>query len=123
LLYFFAPDSVEIQPVDDVAQDYLRLDEFEDGLDKISIIPEICGGGCFHAGDDGAFVFHLDAGGAGIGLRQDESHGGGDDRGDKKDGDDDRLADADHAPIVQKVQSRLGRRGRGIVLIVFHIRL
>ncbi len=57
-----------------------------------------------HAGDIRDIALDLDASGAGKGFGKDESHQRGGDDDEQKDSQDDGLADADDAPIIQEVQ-------------------
>ena len=111
---FFAPCFIQIQRLDDLAQHLLILHDFKFGLDEIGIITR---GGSLtaHAADvrDGVRL-DFNPRRAGIRRRQNERDRRGDDGGNQKNRDDDRLANPDDAPIIQEVQ--LGFRLRLIFL-------
>src|SRR5262249_27464346 len=88
---------------DHVGQDGFGLDGFELGLDEIGVVNTgHTPAGKF--GDVGVGTVHLDARLAHVPFRQDEGDQGGGDDNQQKDREDHGLADADDAPVVEKVE-------------------
>ena len=100
-----APFFVQAQVIDDLAEDDFGLDEFKLGLNEVRIVaahhPAVG-----EARDVRLVVFDLDAGAAGVRFGEDKGHQRCRDDDEQKDGQDDGLANANDAPIIQEVQFR-----------------
>ena len=105
------PYFVQIQVGDDLAEDDLRLNDFELSLDKIGIIaarvlPPFC-----DANNIRLVPLDFYSGSAGKALGQNESHQRSGDNNEQKHRQNDGFADANNTPIIQEMQFRfLGRR-------------
>src|SRR5208283_1310284 len=101
---FFPPLDVQVQRFDDFSQNNTILDDFKFGLNEIGIIRSVG-----HVTANARNVcnkvrFDSDSGRAGVGFGQKERYCCGNNGGNQKNSDDDGLANADDAPIVQEVQ-------------------
>ena len=105
-----APLFIELQILDDLAQDDFRLQHFKFSLNEVRVVTLRCVAPSREGADVGNIVFDPDTGRTGIGFRHDESHDRRGDHDEEKDREDDRLADADNAPVIKEVQ--LGLRLR-----------
>ena len=84
------------------------MDDLELGLNEIGIIAHRCAG-VSEAGNVRLVSLHFDAGLAGKCFRQNTSHQRCGDDDEEEDGQDDGLAAADNAPIIQEMQFSFGR--------------
>ncbi len=103
-IIFFAPGRVQTKGFNDLSQNHAILDDFEFGLNKIRIVLGYIRYPVKTLNVRRGIGLNLDPDRAGIGFRQKKSDRRGDDGGDQENGDDDGLANADDAPIIQKVQ-------------------
>ena len=101
----FTPVLIEAEVCNDIGQHALRFDRLKLILNEVRIInSRPTYSWVVHESRDVRLVaLDFDSSHAGIGLRQNEGHQGGGDNDEQKYRQDDGLADADDAPVVEKM--------------------